>query len=497
MTVTDKREFSETLERFNSITSISAEYIFEYESETGVFILYKNTDGRFFEVLSVENDFENYAKNMGMIYPDDNDSFEQVCDNVRSGNDRAAFEIRFTEPGEDDYQWYRLKMKTITDEHNHNIRVIGKLENISDIKNAEKRLIDKAERDPLTKIYNKSTTKKLIKNYLRSDTKDTFDAFMIIDVDNFKQVNDTLGHLFGDSILVDLSQEMQELFRANDVVGRIGGDEFLVFLRGMKNKTHIEAKAGDVCKIFDLLYAGEDGTKITGSLGIALYPQDGDTFDELYRKADLALYASKRAGKSCYTFYSSEYEEKSEPSLLPRIEQYRRNLDFLRLNTDFNISILRAALDFNEENVDNEIYDLLYKVGKHYNLSRVSVYEYIEDEDVYKVTEQWNGKYATSTVNHFFKPSDHAVHRIRADFDDNGIFISDLSHEKSNTHECFLKQHDTKSCISCGYFRDGRLMGFVSFEECISPRIWSIDEAKSVISLAKVIFMHYMRIKRD
>ncbi len=488
-------DFSEFCDSFYPIISISADFIFDYIPESGVFRLFKNVDGDFYEILSLDTDIEQEFKEKNAVFIDDIDIFERFCDNVRNGIDRADFEIRFADSDKEEYQWYRIRMKTEYDENHCFRRIMGKFGNINDIKNTEKRLIDKAERDSLTKVYNKSTTKKLIKNYLRADSRDTYDAFIIIDVDDFKKVNDTLGHLFGDSILVDLSQEMQDLFRSNDVVGRIGGDEFIVFLRGMKHKSHIESKADDICKIFDLLYAGEDGTKITGSLGIALYPQDGDTFDELYRKADLALYASKRAGKSCFTFYSAEYEEKAVPSLLPRVEQYKRNMDFLKSNTDFDINVLNTAFDFSDTGEENEVYDLLYRIGKHFNLSRVSVFEYISDENCYKVVEQWNGKYGTPTISDFFVPSRSAPQKSRLDFDDNSIFVVDFSKTELNRYEQFLKDRNVKACLSCGYFKNNRLVGMISFEECVSPRAWSIEEAKSAIAAAKVIFLHYFRIR--
>lgn len=498
MVISERKVYSlnEISERFYSIITISADYVFEYVIDKGEFSLYKNSDDEFIGIIETNNDFEQFFKESGYIFADDIDTLERICDNIRSGVDRASFEIRLALSDKDEYQWFKVRMKTIRDDRHSPFRVIGKLENINDIKNTEKRLIDKAERDSLTKIYNKSTTKKLIKNYLRTDTRETYDAFIIIDVDDFKKVNDTLGHMFGDSILVDLSQEMQDLFRSNDVVGRIGGDEFIVFLRGMKQKSHIESKADDICKIFDLLYAGDDGTKITGSLGIALFPQDGDSFDELYRKADLALYASKRAGKSCYTFYNSGYEEENTVVSLPRVEQYRRNMDFLKSGTDFDLSILHSAFNYTG-NGEEGVSDLLYRIGKHYNLSRVSVYKYFDDENIYRIVEQWNGKYVKSTLSEYFVPSDRAAQKSRFDFDDNDVFMVDFSKKDLNKHELFLKEHDVKACISCGYFKEGRLAGFVSFEECDSPRQWSIEEARSVIAAEKVIFLHYFRINKD
>ncbi len=481
------------LDRLYSIVAMSADLIFEYLPEEDIFRLFKRDNLTFLEIMSLNNDFEQFFKENNVVFVDDMDAFERLCDNIRSGIDRANFEIRFRSSADDEYYWYRIKMHAVRNDEGHVVKVIGKFENISDIKNAEMRLIDKAERDPLTRVYNKSTTKKLIKNYLRTDSKDTYDAFIIIDVDDFKKVNDTLGHLFGDSILVDLSQEMQDLFRSNDVVGRIGGDEFIVFLRGMKQKSHIEAKANDICKIFDLLYSGDDGAKITGSLGVALFPQDGDTFDELYRKADLALYASKRAGKSCYTFYSAESEESAGVSLLPRVEQYSRNKEFLRSNAEFDLYIVNAAFEVNESGErENELYDILYKAGKHFNVSRVSVYEYNENLNRLEVREQWNSKFGSNTSCLSIPYTEKDAITARAWFDDNNIFVADMNRDKLLPMEKFMEEQGVKSCIACGRFADGKLRGFVSFEECVSPKLWSIEEAKTAIAITKLAFSLYL-----
>lgn len=499
ITVENTTGFNEQLELLYSVVAISADIIFEYSNENETFAIFKNINGDFTEKTMFTKDFEVLIKDMDIIHKEDMDTFERFCDNVRSGIDKAVFEMRILNDETDEYLWYRVKMRAIRDEEHHFSKMIGKFENISDVKNAEKRLIDKAERDPLTKVYNKSTTNKLIKSYLRTDSTDTFDAFMIIDVDDFKKVNDTLGHLFGDSILVDLSQEMQDLFRSNDVVGRIGGDEFIVFLRGMKNKQHIESKANDICKIFDLLYAGEDGTKITGSLGIALYPQDGNTFDELYRKADLALYSSKRAGKSCYTFYTPQAEEVSnEITYIPRIEQYQRNMDFLGSNSDFDLRILNSAFDITDNGGEgNTLYDLLYRIGQHFTLSRVSVYNYSSDIGGFEIIEQWNGKYGSNTQSKKFMLSEKERLGARVYFDDNGIFTTDFNRIELLKYESFLKENDVKACISCGYFKNGKLSGIISFEECVARREWSIEIAKSAVAAAKVVFSHYLKINNE
>jgi len=248
-----------------------------------------------------------------------------------------------------------------------------------------------------------------------------------------------------------------------------------------------------------LLYAGEDGTKITGSLGISLFPQDGNTFDELYRKADLALYSSKRAGKSCYTFYTPQSEEESsEIAYVPRIEQYQRNMDFLRSNTDFDLRILNSAFDITDTGGEgNTLYDLLYRIGQHFTLSRVSVYDYSANEGAFEIIEQWNGKYGSNTQMKKFVLSEKDRLGARVYFDDNGIFIADFNRREPLKFETFLKENDVKACISCGYFKNGKLSGIISFEECVARREWSIETAKAAVAAAKVVFSHYLKIKNS
>ncbi len=173
-------------------------------------------------------------------------------------------------------------------------------------KEHSRQLEDKAETDLLTGLTNKVSTENMIRNYIELHPNAT-GVFILVDVDNFKKVNDTMGHAFGDRVLKELGMRLRSLYRMTDIVGRIGGDEFLIFLKDLKSEEVVRNE----CKKLDVFFHGfEVGDyvkySVGGSLGAAVYPQDGKTFEELYKNADAAVYVAKRAGKNRLVFYAEK-----------------------------------------------------------------------------------------------------------------------------------------------------------------------------------------------
>ena len=124
----------------------------------------------------------------------------------------------------------------------------------------------------------------------------------MLDIDNFKALNDTIGHQVGDEFLIQLASRLKDAFRDSDVIGRIGGDEFFIFLRNIPEVKQIEKRAGDVLSIVTSLAKGYLKVDLSGSVGISLYPKQGETLENLYAKADAALYIAKNLGKNRYIF---------------------------------------------------------------------------------------------------------------------------------------------------------------------------------------------------
>ena len=161
----------------------------------------------------------------------------------------------------------------------------------------------KAEIDEMTKLFNKATAEKMAKQILE-EYPDENHAILMIDIDNFKNVNDSLGHDVGDHVISVVAGIISMQFGGSDIVGRIGGDEFMVFMKDVKDREDARRKAQN---IVDALCKKENLSIpdcVSVSIGMAFSDESGIEYEPLFKKADEALYVSKEKGKSCYTEYS-------------------------------------------------------------------------------------------------------------------------------------------------------------------------------------------------
>ncbi|MBR1692764.1 MAG: diguanylate cyclase [Lachnospiraceae bacterium] len=157
-----------------------------------------------------------------------------------------------------------------------------------------------AQTDSLTGIYNRATTQKLIENILQLEVSHTHALFMI-DVDNFKLINDNYGHIYGDKILKELAEALKTSFGENEIIGRMGGDEFAVFIPQAQRHGEVLQLGTKLC---DYLTARKiQGIQVNCSVGVALAPKHGSGFQQLYKNADKALYMAKSLGKNRCCIY--------------------------------------------------------------------------------------------------------------------------------------------------------------------------------------------------
>ncbi len=190
------------------------------------------------------------------------------------------------------------------------INIVGKIRS----NKKKKELEDKADTDLLTGLNNKLATERKIKDYMAKYPDKQAMMFMV-DIDNFKKINDTMGHAFGDEVLRSLGTQIGAIFRASDIIGRVGGDEFMVFLKDVGTDEAILKEARKMETFFKHFQAGEYVKyKATASIGVAVFPQEGNDFETLYKAADQGVYKAKKRGKNQLAFYRDRGSAESDAS---------------------------------------------------------------------------------------------------------------------------------------------------------------------------------------
>ncbi len=187
------------------------------------------------------------------------------------------------------------------------IRLAGTHRDISYRKKAEEEIIFLALNDPLTKLPNRISLKRKLDAMLVEKTEDEKFAFLFFDLDAFKTVNDLFGHTAGDRIIQDVALRISQTLSSMDVISRVGGDEFVILSRDVVSVESLCKKAIEAMR--ESFYIADQPVNLGISIGISLYPANGVTFEELFKNADIAMYAAKNSGKNCYKFYQQSMSE--------------------------------------------------------------------------------------------------------------------------------------------------------------------------------------------
>lgn len=310
--ITDENSIQELLnykERFKIALKIARICLFEVDLTRQLYTFFENSEDIFgvsgesilrdvqpFSRLCPE-DYQQAASSY-FSHPDDADTIDDAFKKILNGQS-ASYYARM-KAGKTSYTWCKIGVTPII-QNNVPVRMIGIISDVSDMKAKTDLLEDKVKLDIFTGLYNKKHSEVLIKDVLHNEPNKKH-GFIIFDLDNYKNFNDTYGHAAGDEILQAISENLKIIFRKTDIIGRFGGDEFIIFLQDIQYKKLL------VSKLEKLLDNSDNRFKVTKSIGASIYPDDATDFEGLLKKADIALYKSKQL-KNTYTLYS-ELQEK-------------------------------------------------------------------------------------------------------------------------------------------------------------------------------------------
>lgn len=355
----------------------------------------------------------------------------------------------------------------------------------------EESLRQKAERDALTGLYNKGHARELIDEALA--VPGTTKALLVLDMDGFKKVNDNLGHLFGDAVISDMALSLAEVFSSDgDVIGRVGGDEFVVLIRDVESSDMVVAR----CEALrDMLrrsfeYGKNQTLNVSGSVGIALSPQFGDSFEALFSCADKALYEAKRRGRDTQVFYTDELREGEKKNAGENeIAEGRQTL------LDHPVEFIFRML-YETRNPRVTVETLLSLFAKYFMVQRVVIYQNqgenpgcwfewhaagtLPTEKAHEgaVGEFINRDYRKEIYGHFLEFSD----------------TSKINGPMAGT----LTDRNIFALLYASVMDGNKRIGCVGFEDCRGPRIWTKREHEVLRTFADILgtfLMDQMRYK--
>ncbi len=415
------------------------------------------------------------------IHPDDFENLMDLCRRLREGGKEQETELRIAN-SESRYIWFRARMSSVANAGQAPHRAVGTLSNIDSSKRNILALQEQAQRDSLTGLLNKAAAQNAIRQYLTAGSE-VHCALLMIDLDAFKQINDRFGHLFGDAVLTRTSSTLSKLFRAGDIIGRVGGDEFMVLMKDTVDRGIVERRCSQLLdELGGEFSEGGQSYRISCSVGVALWPEHGRSFQELFRHADQALYHSKESGKHCFTVYRPELDLDVRQLSTP-IES--GDSGALTINDLVRVAFKQLA---NADDLDSAISRVMALVGQQTNVSRVYIFENNDENTHCSNTFEW--------CNKGISPEIHNLQNIcyatdlpgwEDNYDENGIlFCPDISTLGPSARE-ILDPQGIKSILHCAIRENGVFRGYIGLDECDSHRVWTQEQVDVLVFLGEVV----------
>ena len=499
--VTRSKELEEklrlSLERHQIIMDQTTDILFEWDIQADTMIFSGNWEKKF-GCPPVTQHVSRLFWQAPYILPEDQPLFTKLLSRIRGGEHYAEEEIRILN-GKQNAVWCRIRITGLTDKTGRAVRAVGAILDIDAEKKKAQSLMERAQRDMLTKLYNKGSSQEYIQAVLASNVPGKMAALMIIDLDNFKHMNDTMGHLFGDALLSEVAHSIQKQFRSEDIVGRVGGDEFLVFLGQIPNTALAEQKAVQVMKAIGEMAVQElTEVELSCSIGIAIYPECGQTYHELFQRADQALYRAKNQGKGRYCIadaklLSEEFPVQPCSAANTRIDSYEET----ESNVELRLFEYVFRILYKSSNLDTAVNAILEVVGRQFDVSRVYIFEDEEDPDYCTNTYEWCNEGVRPEIGNL----QHVLYAndleggYQSNFNESGVFYCRDIDVLTPQQREILDPQGIKSMLQCAIYDKGQYKGFVGFDECRMNRYWTQEQVNTLVFIAEILSTFLLKLR--
>lgn len=492
--VKQKQELLEKrVERYEIILAQTENVLFDWNMQEDR-IAFSDTWETLFGYSPITGSVWKTLESGSFLHPDDIPRLYDAIGALQNGSDLEIVEVRIaTARGR--YLWCRFRASAIRDGVGALVRIVGIIINIDAEKQAEQLLQDRADRDALTKLLNKDAARKQAEEYLNQFSQGISCALLIIDLDNFKQVNDQYGHLFGDTVLTKAAKEIRKMFRNQDIVARIGGDEFMVLLRGVSDRGLVQSRCERLLAIFRNTFRnGPQKLPISCSIGAALSPEHGRTYVELFQRADQALYQAKNQGKDGVAIYNGTDTAFASWKAGNTAVSARIDSDVQPGLADSSLVQYAFQRLYSSRDVDASVNELLALIGQQTNVSRVYVFENSPDNRFCSNTYEWCNTGIAPEIDNLQNVSyETDIPDYDKNFDEHGIFyVPDIETLPRNLYDILAPQ-GIKSILHCAIRDNGVFRGYIGFDACDAPVVWTREQVELLTYFSEMLSVFLLK----
>lgn len=481
-------------DRFQAIVSVGVARIFEYDIANDMLMHSESSGGIYGKEQYICN-FCSVAKSHNYVPFSDWYKLDEMLIECKSGAAIIDKEIRMKDVITGEFRWYRLKARVIFDEQGESDKLIGTIEDIDDAKKLEFRLADEKMRDPMTKLYKKIYLTQFVDEHLKKGN-DSMAALLILDIDDYKKINEEMGTVFGDEILKNIAEDIQQLFFESDLVGRTGNDEFVIFMKNISSIPDVEKKVREIQDVISNTYIGE-GIKryCTVSIGAALYPVSGNDYNSLYINAEKALNLAQSKGPNHYDIYDAIKE--NVYSILADEQSSRRNKRMEQEKKSYvTDSIIELAFKLIDESKDTDsaINLLIRQMARQMNVGSIVIKTRIKGQNAMKIMYSYGVDYDGNY--NIIQYSDEQWNSTLDLYNDNGIAIcGSINEDIPEDVRQYMMAFGIESFVGCSFFERGEFAGTIDFLDFETERKWTKEEVREIKAVTNVVSSYLLKMK--
>lgn len=317
--VGDYETAMDSLSRVRLLMSLTDEFAFIYDKATNMFKMFKYD--RFNRIILYDMDIDQWKREMlskSYVKYDEKAMLDTLVLNMKTYADSFSIKMNCAIRTQSDIFEAVRFIGTVHNESSGNKIIVGRVVSYESVGHASTamEIMNELQYDSLTGVYNKKTITEYAKKRI-AEEKEKRIVIAILDVDHFKSVNDTFGHLYGDKVLARVGGRLKEIVGEDGVIGRIGGDEFMIVFNGLDDDQVLRGMLRAIRTQIKWEFAEDfENLSITCSIGASIFPVNGRDYEDLFKKADCCLYIAKEKGRDRYVFFRDEMHRASYEAML-------------------------------------------------------------------------------------------------------------------------------------------------------------------------------------